>query len=62
MEASAVKVTKENPGETPISFDDYKRMTYESGLGEDSREYDFVCRTTDARSWSGRRDQSARSK
>ena len=42
MDSSGVRVDAESPGETPISFDDYKRMSYESGLGEDSREYDFV--------------------
>jgi hypothetical protein len=42
MAESGVSIDHSNPMSTKLSFDDFKRMTFETGLGEDSREYDFA--------------------
>ena len=42
MDESGVQVERSNPMSTRLSFDDFKRMTFEAGLGEDSREYNFA--------------------
>ena len=42
MAESGVSIDHSNPMSTTLSFDDFKRMTFETGLGEDSREYDFA--------------------
>jgi Ca2+-binding EF-hand superfamily protein len=42
MKQSGVHIQESNPMNTKLSFDDFKRMTHEAGLGNDSREYDFA--------------------
>jgi Ca2+-binding EF-hand superfamily protein len=42
FEASGVEIDQANVEKTKVGFDDFKRISYSRGLGEDSREYDFL--------------------
>ena len=42
MQESGVEIKDSDPMNTKLSFDDFKRMTHEAGLGDDAREYDFA--------------------